>query len=106
MASIQHDESLLFSPLPKWKAPWYEFVLSYGVQTVVIAILIWIPVMHPEILEPPKKDYHAIELVPTPVPVNHTPQRQLPKPVLAAKLDPIKPPPSALRLPAPAVRPK
>lgn len=103
MASIQHDESLLFSPLPKWKAPWYEFVLSYGVQTVVIAILIWIPVMHPEILEPPKKDYHAIELVPTPVPVNHTPQRQLPKPVEVAKLDP---PPASLKLPAPQPQPK
>lgn len=103
MASIQHDESLLFSPLPKWKAPWYEFVLSYGVQTVVIAILIWIPIMHPEILEPPKKDYHAIELVPTPVPVNHTPQRQLPRPVEVAKLDP---PPASLRLPAPQPQPK
>ena len=98
--------SILFSSLPKWKAPWYEFVLSYGAQTVAIAILAWIPVLHPEILEPPKKDYHAIELVPTPVPVNHEPQRQLPKPVLAAKLDPIDPPPSALRLPAPKLEPQ
>jgi TonB family protein len=93
----------LFSSLPKWRAPWYEFVLSYGTQAVVIAILAWIPVLHPEILEGPKKDYHAIELVPTPVPVNHAPQRQLPKPVLVAELDP---PPSALRLPAPQPKPK
>lgn len=100
------QESILFSSLPKWKAPWSEFVLSYGAQAVIVGILVWIPVLHPEILEPPKKDYHAIELVPTPVPVNHEPQRQLPKPVLVAKLDPIDPPPSALRLPAPAVRPK
>jgi TonB family protein len=42
-------------------------------------------------------------LVPTPVPVNHTPQRQLPKPVLVAELDP---PPAALRLPDPQPRPK
>src|SRR5215471_17354157 len=97
------QESVLFSSLPKWKAPWSEFVLSYGVQAVIIAILVWIPVLHPEILEPPKKDYHAMELVPTPVPVNHEPQRQLPRPVLAAKIDP---PPSALHLPRPAVRPK
>ena len=83
--------------------PWYEFVLSYGTQAVVIAILVWIPVLHPEILESPKKDYHAIELVPTPVPVDHTPQRQLPKPVLVAELDP---PPAALRLPAPQPQPK
>lgn len=97
---------ILFSSLPKWRAPWSEFFLSYGTQAVIIAILVWIPVLHPEILEPPKKDYHAIELVPTPVPVNHEPQRQLPRPVLAAKLEPIDPPPTALRLPAPAPQPK
>src|ERR1019366_10086389 len=97
------SESNLFSPLPRWKTPWSEFVLSYGTQAVVIGILVWIPVLHPEILESPKKDYHAIELVPTPVPVNHAPQRQLPKPVLVAELDP---PPAALRLPAPQPQPK
>ncbi|HYM79298.1 MAG TPA: TonB family protein [Candidatus Dormibacteraeota bacterium] len=97
---------MLFSSLPKWRAPWYEFVFSYGTQAVIIAIFVWIPILHPEILEAPKKDYHAIELVPTPVPVNHAPQRQLPKPVLVAKLDPIDPPASALRLPAPVPRPK
>jgi len=96
-------ESGLFSSLPRWKAPWYEFVFSYGTQAIVIAILAWIPVLHPEILEGPKKDYHAIELVPTPVSVNQTPQRQLPRPVLVAKVDP---PPAALRLPAPQPQPK
>jgi TonB family protein len=95
-------ESNLFSSLPQWKMPWSEFVLSYGTQAVVIAVLVWVPVLHPEILESPKKDYHAIELVPTPVPENHTPQRQL-KPVLVARLDP---PPAALRLPAPQPQPK
>lgn len=103
MTSPYSDGSVLFSSLPKWRAPWHEFVLSYGVQAVIIAISVWIPILHPEILEAPKKDYHAIELVPTPVPVNHEPQRQLPKPVLQAKLDP---PPAALRLPAPQPQPK
>ncbi len=102
MAS-QSNESALFSSLPQWKMPWSEFFLSYGTQAVVVAVLVWIPVLHPEILESPKKDYHAIELVPTPVPVNHTPQRQLPRPVLVAKLDP---PPAALRLPAPQPLPQ
>lgn len=96
-------QSHLFSSLPQWRAPWYEFVFSYGTQAIVIAILAWIPVLHPEILEGPKKDYHAIELVPTPVPVNHTPQRQLPERIVMAKLDP---PPAALRLPAPQPQPK
>jgi TonB family protein len=103
MTSRYFDESILFSQLPRWKAPWHEFVLSYGAQAVIIAILVWIPVLHPEVLESPKKDYHAIELVPTPIPENHEPQRQLPKPVFEAKLDP---PPSALRLPAPQPQPK
>jgi TonB family protein len=70
---------------------------------IAIAIFVWVPLLHPEILDPPKRDYHAIELVPTPVPVNHEPQRQLPKPVLVAELDP---PPAALRLPAPQPKPK
>ena len=96
-------ESSLFSSLPQWKMPWSEFVFSYGTQAVVIAIAVWIPVLHPEILEGPKKDYHAIELVPTPVPVNHAPQRPLPKPILVARLDP---PPAALRLPAPQPKPR
>ena len=93
----------LFSSLPKWRAPWSEFLLSYGVQAIAIAIFVWIPVLHPEVLDPPRRDYHAIELVPTPVPVNHAPQRQLPKPVLVAEVDP---PPAALRLPAPQPHPK
>jgi TonB family protein len=97
------DQAILFSSLPKWRAPWQEFVLSYGVQAAIVGVLVWIPVLHPEILEAPAKDYHAIELVPTPVPEDHTPQRQLLKPVLAEKLNP---PPAALRLPAPESQPK
>jgi TonB family protein len=95
------DGSILFSSLPKWRAPWRDFFLSYGAQAIIVAVFVWIPVLHPEILEQPAKDYHAIELVPTPVPVNHEPQPQLPRHLLVAKLDPIDPPPSAMRLPAP-----
>lgn len=98
-----HDTAL-FSSLPKWKAPWYEFVFSYGTQALAIAIFVWIPILHPEVLERPKPDYHAVELVPTPVPVNHQPQKQLPpKPVLVARLDP---PPAILHLAASRPLPK
>lgn len=90
--------------LPNWRTPWSEFFLSYGVQAIIIGIAVWIPVLHPEILEGPKKDYHAIELVPTPVPVNLEPQKRLPaRPVLVAKLDP---PPAALHLSAPRPQPR
>jgi TonB family protein len=102
MTSTQLDNSVMFSSLPRYQAPWKESLASYGLLTVVIAILIWIPVLHPEILQEPKKDYHAIELVPTPVPVDHTPQRQLPRPVVAR----VEPAPDALRLPAPQPLPK
>ena len=97
------SEPILFSPLPTGNTPWSELVLSYGVQAVIVGIFVMIPILHPEIIEAPKHDYHAIELVPTPVPVNHEPQRQLPKPVEVAKIDP---PPAALRLSAPQPRPK
>lgn len=98
-----YRESSLFSSLPPWEMPWSDLVLSYGLQAVVVAIFVWIPILHPEILERPKRDYHAIELVPTPVPVSHEPQKQLRKPVVVAELEP---PPEALRVPAPLPQPK
>jgi TonB family protein len=83
--------------------PWSDLLVSYGLQAVLVAVAVWIPILHPEILERPKPDYHAVELVPTPVPVNHEPQKQLRKPVVVAELDP---PPADLRLPAPLPQPK
>jgi len=96
-------QQYLFYSLPKWKVPWSELVLSYGTQALAIAIFVWVPIFHPQILEAPKHDYHAIALVPTPVPVNRAPQWQLPKPVLIAKIDS---PRTTLRLPAPRPQPK
>jgi TonB family protein len=98
----------MFSMLPKSRTPWSEFLLSYGVQAVAVALFVWIPVLHPEIIRPPERTFRSIGLVPTPVPVNHAPQRQLPRPlpVVVAKLDPVDPPPAPLRLPAPQPKPK
>jgi TonB family protein len=89
--------------LPQRKMPWSEFLLSYGAQAIAVTILVWVPVLHPEVIREVTHDRLAIELVPTPVPVNHEPQRQLPKPILMAKFDPA---PAALRLAAPQPRPK
>ena len=83
--------------------PWSEFLFSYGAQAIAVAIFVWVPLLHPEIVHEASHDRLAIELVPTPVPVNHEPQRRLPKPVLMAKLDP--PAPNALHLAAPQPRP-
>jgi TonB family protein len=96
--------SILFSPLPRWRVPRSEFLVSYGLQAGIIAVFFWIPVLTPQILES-KKDYHAIELVPTPVSENHQAQKQLARPVLAAKLERIDPPPAAIRLAAPRPQP-
>ena len=107
MTTRYSNDATLFSSLPKWRAPWHQFVFSYGTQAVAVAVLaVWIPVLQHEVIQAPAKDYHAMELVPTPVPVNHEPQPQLPKHVLEAKLDPVKPPPAAVRLPAPHPQPK
>jgi len=95
----------LFSLLPEPRKPWSEVALSFGIQAAAVALLIWVRLLHPEILSAPVHDYHAIELVPTPVPENHQPQpvRRFTPPPQVAQLDP---PVAALRLPAPQPKPK
>jgi TonB family protein len=95
----------LFSLLPEARKPWSEVAFSFGIQALAVALLIWVRVLHPDILEAPVHDYHAIELVPTPVPVNHQPQpiRRLTQPIQVAQLDP---PVEALRLPSQPPKPK
>ena len=61
-------------------------------------VLAWVGVLHPEVLVPPVHDYHFIQLVNTPPPVNHEPAPvRLIKPPVVAHLE--TPPPTALRLP-------
>ena len=57
----------------------------------------------PAILAAPEHSFRSIQLVSTPVPINHEPQplRPLPKPVFAANVDP---PDNALRIAAPRPR--
>jgi TonB family protein len=102
MSLSSESENNLFSPLPQWKTPWKDLFLSYGVQALVIGIAVAIPVLHPQILESPKHEFRSVQLVATPPPVNHTPQKQLPPPpTVIARLDP---PPAALHLAAPQPR--
>lgn len=96
-----------FSLLPEARKPWSEVAFGFGIQSVAVTLLVWVRLLHPDILEAPVHDYHVIELVPTPVPVNHQPQpvrhfTPPPEPVEVAELDP---PAEALHLPAPKPRP-
>lgn len=71
------------SMLPDRRPPWKEFVFSMGSQSVLVALLLWIGLLHPHVLTPPARDYHFIRLVSTPHPVNHDP----------APIRPLKAPP-------------
>ena len=95
-----------FSPLPQWRPPWKEFILSLGTQGLVCFLLLWVGVLHPEILVPRARDYHFIRLVDTPPPVNHEPApvRLLERPSVVVRVD--KPVPDNLRLPVRPPKPK
>jgi TonB family protein len=109
--AVQHQKSMalgsqpaLFSLLPDSRPPWKEFLLSSGTQACVIALLLWVGILRPQILAPPVRDYHAVELVPTPVPVNHEPAPV--KQFRVATVTPKIPTPSPLAVKAPTPLPK
>jgi TonB family protein len=101
MPQLAQDE--LFSLLPYRRPPWGQFLFSLVTQATLIVGLLWVGVLHPEILIPPPHDYQAIALVSTPVPVNHDPA-----PLTVLKPD-YSPPPDprpaeALQVPRPEVK--
>jgi TonB family protein len=59
--------------LPEARTPWEKFVVSYGVQSAVIAFSIIAALAYPEILVMPVHDYHFVSLVNTPPPVPQKP---------------------------------
>jgi TonB family protein len=99
------SQNNLFSLLPYRRPPWKEFVLTMGLQGVVLFLLAWAAVLNLAVLDPPIHDYHFIRLVETPPPVNMEPApvREIPA-QRVAQVD--APPPEVLRLPPPEVRPK
>jgi TonB family protein len=97
------SQQTLFSLLPPHRAPWIEFVFSSGTQACAVAFLLWLRLLQPVVIASPEHVFRSIELVSTPVPVNHQPQplRALPEPVHTADaIEQISP----LRLPAPQPR--
>jgi TonB family protein len=98
--SSSASQATLFSLLPKTRTPWIEFVFSIGTQAVAIALLAWVRLLYPAVVSAPEHTFRSVELVSTPVPVNHQPQpvRHFQQPAVIARLDP---PADALHLPAP-----
>jgi len=93
--------------LPEPRTRWGRFVLSYGMQSVVLAFFVIVGILHPDILEPREHDYHFVSLVSTPAPVPQAPAPVKHFPVPVPKItEPVMPRPEALRVPSELVHPK
>lgn len=93
--------------LPEPRTRWGRFVLSYGVQSVVVTLFVIAAIAHPEVLVFPAHDYHFVSLVniPPPIPQKPAPVRNFPAP--APKIaQAVMPRPQALRVPAELAAPK
>jgi TonB family protein len=93
--------------LPEPRTRWERFVVSYGVQTVVVALFVITAIAYPDVLVLPVHDYHFVSLVSTappipqaPAPVKHF---SLPAPKIT---EPVTPRPEAMRVPAELVQKK
>jgi TonB family protein len=90
------------SMLPDSRPPWKEFGLSLGSQGLLVIAFLSIGILHPNMLTPVPRDYHAIQLVNTPEPVNQEPAPV--RPIKAPTIAELKTPSEALKLPQ--VRPR
>ncbi len=59
-------ENTLFSLLPSKRPPWIQFLLSFGTHSVALFALVWVGVLHPEVLPRPENHYRFIPLLTTP----------------------------------------
>jgi len=93
--------------LPVHRTRWERFVLSYGVQSLVVAFFVIAATIYPEVLVLPVHDYHFVSLVNTPPPVSEAPApvKHFPEPV-AKVTEPVAPRPEAMRVPAELVQKK
>ncbi len=93
--------------LPEPRTRWGRFVLSYGMQSLVMALFVIMAIAYPEVLVMPVHDYHFVSLVSTPPPVPQAPAPVRNFPVPVPKIaDPVTPRPEALRVPSELVQPK
>src|SRR5208283_5944847 len=93
--------------LPEPRTRWGRFVLSYGVQSVVLSFFVMAAIVYPEVLVLPVHDYHFVSLVSTPPPVPQAPAPVKNFPAPAPKIvEPVTPRPEALRVPPDVPRKK
>src|ERR1700687_4233615 len=93
--------------LPEPGTRWGRFVLSYGVQSLVVAFVVIAAIANPDVLNAPIHDYHFVTLVSTPPPIPQAPAPVRHFPVPAPKVaEPVTPRPEAIRVPSELVRPK
>jgi TonB family protein len=93
--------------LPEPRTRWGRFVLSYGMQSAVMAFFVIAATIYPEVLVLPVHDYHFVSLVNTapPIPQQPAPVRHFPVPPPKI-VEPVAPRPEAMRVPAELVRKK
>src|SRR5208283_804355 len=93
--------------LPEPGTRWQRFVLSYGVQSVVLSFFVMAAIVYPEVLVLPVHDYHFVSLGTTPPPVPQAPAPvkhfPVPEPKIAAV---VTPRPEAIRVPAELIQKK
>jgi TonB family protein len=99
--------TLTLGLLPEPGTRWGRFVLSYGMQVVVVSLFLITAIIHPEVLVLPVHDYHFIGLVSTPPPVPQSPAPikhfRVPEPKIE---EPVTPRPEAIRVPSQLVQKK
>jgi TonB family protein len=94
--------------LPEPGTRWGRFVLSYGVQTLIVVFFLIVAVIYPEVLVLPVRDYHFVGLVSIapPVPQTPAPVKHFSVPVPKIEAQTVAPRPEAMRVPAELVRKK
>ena len=90
------------SMLPDRRPPWKEFGLSLGSQGILVIAFLSIGILHPNMLTPVPRDYHAIQLVDTPEPVTQEPAPI--RPIKAPMVAELKAPSESLKVPQPHPR--
>ena len=92
--------------LPEPRTRWGRFVLSYGMQSLVMAFFVITAIAYPEVLVLPVHDYHFVSLVSTPPPVPQAPAPVKHFPVPPKITEPVTPRPEAMRVPSELVQKK